>query len=400
MLETLQGWTEGLRTRVPQALDGEALSALLAVSAALAGFLLAGAAIWLLRCYSPVRAGSRLRIIGRRLRDPFRLVCALTALALAAPWIADDTRASAVAARLAGLSAIALVGWALLAALNAYADLAERRYRLDVEDNLLARKHHTQFQVLRRAGQLCVVTATIAAMLMTVPAVRDYGVSLFASAGVAGIVFGLAARPVLSNLIAGVQIALTQPIRIEDAVVVEGEWGWIEEITATYVVIRVWDWRRMIVPLAYFIEKPFQNWTRETATIMGSVFWRLDYTAPVQRIREKLQEVAEGSELWDGRVVNLQVVDAGAETIELRALVSARNSPRAWDLRCEVRERILAWLQDEYPEALPRTRAEFVRRGDPASAPQAEPERQPVGPERENPPAWMDGAGAARPDAR
>jgi small-conductance mechanosensitive channel len=188
-------------------------------------------------------------------------------------------------------------------------------------------------------------------------------VSLFASAGVAGLVAGLAARPLLSSLIAGVQIAMTQPIRIDDAVVVENEWGWIEEITSTYVVIKLWDWRRLIVPLSYFIEKPFQNWTREGAAIIGSVFLYVDYAAPVERVREKLNEIVKASRLWDGRVVNLQVSDAKDHAIELRALVSARTSPLAWDLRCEVREKLIAFLRDEYPEALPRQRADLDLRG-------------------------------------
>jgi small-conductance mechanosensitive channel len=191
--------------------------------------------------------------------------------------------------------------------------------------------------------------------------VRQYGVSLFASAGIAGIVAGLAARPVLSNLFAGVQLAMTQPIRIDDAVIVENEWGWIEEITATYVVVRLWDWRRLVVPLTYFIEKPFQNWTREGSALIGSVYLYLDYAAPIAAIRAKLKDIAEHSALWDGKVVNLQVSDAKEHTIEVRALVSARSAPAAWDLRCEVREKLIGFLQAEHPEALPRTRAEFGR---------------------------------------
>jgi small-conductance mechanosensitive channel len=172
-------------------------------------------------------------------------------------------------------------------------------------------------------------------------------------------VAGLAARPLLSSLIAGVQIAMTQPIRIDDGVVVEGEWGWVEEITSTYVVIKLWDWRRLIVPLSYFIEKPFQNWTREGAAIIGSVLLYVDYAVPVERVREKLNEIVKASQLWDGRVVNLQVSDAKDQAIELRALVSARTSPLAWDLRCEVREKLIAFLRDEYPQALPRQRTDI-----------------------------------------
>jgi small-conductance mechanosensitive channel len=194
---------------------------------------------------------------------------------------------------------------------------------------------------------------------MTFEDVRQFGISVFASAKIAGPMVGFAARPLLSSLIAGVQIAMTQPIRIDDAVIVENEWGWIEEITATYVVIELWDWRRLIVPLSHFMEKAFQNWTRETSSITGSVIIHADYFVPTERVREKLTEIVKQSRLWDGAVVNLQVTDADARRIELRAMVSAATSPAAWDLRCEVREKLIAFLQHEYPHALPRLRHDF-----------------------------------------
>ena len=188
---------------------------------------------------------------------------------------------------------------------------------------------------------------------------RQFGVSLIASAGAAGIIVGLAARPVLTNLIAGVQIAITQPIRIGDAVVVENEWGWIEEITGTYVVIQIWDWRRMIVPLSYFLQKPFQNWTRMSSELIGSVMFWVDHTTPVEAVRQKLSEIVEHSKLWDRRVVNLQVSDVSENTMQIRALASARNSQDVWDLRCEVREKLIAFLQESYPASLPKQRAEL-----------------------------------------
>lgn len=346
---------------IPATFRAEAIAIALLLGAVAAGLFVFHLLRWLINAVLGSNEAIRWRLVGRRVRGPIRLLLVLCALLIVAPYIADETETSALARRIGWAAAIGLAGWAVLAALNAYLDLAERRYRLDVEDNLTARKHHTQFQVLRRAGQMLVILITMGGVLSTIPAVREYGLSLFASAGVAGIVIGIAARPVLANLIAGFQIAITQPIRIEDAVVVEGEWGWIEEITATYVVIRIWDWRRLIIPLSYFIEKPFQNWTRETATIMGSVFWHVDYTAPIQAIRKKLEEIVELSPLWDRKVVVLQVVDADGDTLRLRALVSARNSPSAWDLRCFVREEIASWLQAEHPRALPRTRAELTR---------------------------------------
>ena len=195
---------------------------------------------------------------------------------------------------------------------------------------------------------------------MTFDAVRQFGVTLFASAGVAGIIAGFASRPVLSNFIAGVQIAVSQPIRIDDAVIVENEWGNVEEITFSYVVVRLWDWRRMVVPLSYFIEKPFQNWTRTGGELIGTVFLYVDHTAPVRRSAKNSTEIAAQSKLWNGKVVNLQVSDCSETAIQLRALVSANSASAAWDLRCEVREKLIEFLQREYPSALPRRRYETL----------------------------------------
>ncbi len=267
--------------------------------------------------------------------------------------------------RLLAIGAIGLVGWAAVTAINIAAHLYLRQFRLDVDDNLLARKHVTQVRVLLRVGDVLVAIITVGAALMTLEPVRQYGLSLFASAGVAGIVAGLAARPVLSNLFAGVQLAMTQPIRIDDAVIVENEWGTIEEITSTYVVVRLWDWRRMIVPLSYFIEKPFQNWTREGSALIGSALIYVDYRAPVGLIREKLEEIAKNSKNWDGKVVNLQVTDAKEQTVELRCLVSARSAGQAFDLRCEVREKLIAFIVEHHPESLPRQRSEVAVTGAP-----------------------------------
>lgn len=264
--------------------------------------------------------------------------------------------------RALGFAFIVLAGWIALIATNIAAGFYLRRFDILAADNLLARKHYTQVRILRRAADTLIVIVTIGAALMTFEAVRQYGVSLFASAGVAGVIVALAARPVFANLIAGVQIAVTQPIRVDDAVVVEGEWGWIEEITSTYVVIKLWDWRRLVVPLSYFIEKPFQNWTRESASIIGTVMIYTDYTVPVEKVRRKLEEIAKASPLWDRQVVNLQVSDASDNTVQLRALVSARTSPAAWDLRCEVREKLISFMQEEIPDSLPRLRANVSER--------------------------------------
>ncbi|MFG0330728.1 MAG: mechanosensitive ion channel family protein [Phycisphaerales bacterium] len=263
------------------------------------------------------------------------------------------------------LAAIAGVVWALLAFLSGIEDLVKKKNRIDVADNYQARRAHTQITVIERTLAVVIVIVGIAVALMTFPRVRDLGASILASAGIAGIVIGFAARPVLENLIAGMQIALTQPINIDDVVIVEDEWGWIEQITTTYVVVRIWDQRRLIVPFSKFISEPFQNWTRRTADILGTVFIYADYTVPVQAVRDELQRLVKQSDKWDGRVCVLQVTDATERTVQLRALVSAANSPSAWDLRVWLREKLIEFLQREHPECLPRTRVELrERRGD------------------------------------
>ena len=258
---------------------------------------------------------------------------------------------------------IALLGWLLIALLNVVEDLFAARYRIDVEDNLTARRIRTQVRVLRRIAVAAIGIVALAVMLMTFPAIWNIGAGLFASAGAAGLVVGIAARPTLTNLLAGVQIALTEPIRLDDVVIVEGEWGWIEEIATTYVVVRIWDLRRLIVPLSYFNEKPFQNWTRTSSQILGTVFLYVDYTVPVAEVRTQLHKVLESSPLWDHRAWGLQVTNATERTVELRALVSASDSGKAWDLRCYVREALIAFLQEHHPQCLPLIRAEIDGRG-------------------------------------
>jgi small-conductance mechanosensitive channel len=296
--------------------------------------------------------------IFNRIRDLTRLALLIVAMIIAIPVAPIEAGTAELLARLLAMAVIGLVGWATIVALRIAANFYLRRFRLDVDDNLLARKHTTQIRVLMRTIDVLVVLITVGAALMTFPAVRQYGYSLFASAGVAGIVAGLAARPVLSNLFAGVQLAMTQPIRIEDVVIVEGEWGTIEEITSTYVVVRIWDLRRLIVPLSYFIEKPFQNWTRENAALIGVVYFYLDYRAPIGAIRDKLKELVAQSKDWNGKAVSLLVTDTKETSIEVRATMSANDAGRAWNLRCEVREKMIDFLQKEHPEALPRRRAD------------------------------------------
>jgi small-conductance mechanosensitive channel len=302
-------------------------------------------------------------------RSMSRLALLIIAMIIVIPVAPIDSDTGALLARVLLIGVIALIGWAAIVTLKILAELYLLRFRIDTADNLLARKHFTQIRVLLRTADVLVGIVTVGAALMTFEPVRQYGVSLFASAGVAGIVAGLAARPVLSNLFAGVQLAMTQPIRIDDAVIVEGEWGSIEEITSTYVVVRLWDWRRMIVPLTYFIEKPFQNWTRESSALIGSAYIYLDYRAPIATIRKEFEEIIKASKNWNGQVVNLQVTDAKTDTIELRCLASANSAGMAFDLRCEIREKLIDYIQRELPQALPRQRQINTREdGNEASA--------------------------------
>jgi len=234
-------------------------------------------------------------------------------------------------------------------------------YRVDVQNNLETRKIQTQVRILKKIAVALIVLLTVAFMLMVFEPVRSLGKSILASAGVAGIVIGIAAQRSLATLLAGIQIAFTQPIRLDDVVIVETEWGRIEEITLTYVVVAIWDRRRMVLPITYFLEKPFQNWTRSTADLLGTVFLYLDYTAPIAAMRAEMDRILEQSPRWDRKVKVLQVTDAKDATIEVRMLASSVDSGASFDLRCELREGMIDFLQRNYPGALPKTRAVVER---------------------------------------
>jgi small-conductance mechanosensitive channel len=282
----------------------------------------------------------------------FPLLAALAVL----PSLRFPARVDLYLVRFAGIGTIIAIAWGIVASIGLYSDLVKRKYRIDVEDNLRARQVETRMDILSRAIITIIVIVATALVLMTFPAIRTIGATLLASAGAAGIIVGLAARPLFENLVAGVQIALTQPIRIDDVVIVEGEFGHVESIGATYVVVNLWDRRRMVLPLTYFIEKPFQNWTRTGSALLGTVYLYLDYTVPVDAIRVQLPRILAGEKLWDGSVAGVQLTDAKEHTVEVRVLVSARNSGELFDLRCNVREKLVAWLQESYPSALPAER--------------------------------------------
>ena len=240
-----------------------------------------------------------------------------------------------------------------------------------LDTNLQVRGALTRARVLARVASLIIVLVGLSLALMSIPGVRQLGTSLLASAGIAGVVVGFAARPVLSNLLAGLQIALAEPIRINDVLIVQGEWGRVEEITGTYVVFRIWDERRLILPLQWFIEHPFENWTRTSASLLGTVFLWVDYAMPIDALRDELKRVCAADPDWDGRLALIHVTDADAAALQVRFLVSAANSARAWELRCRVREAMVAYMQRAWPDHLPRRRLQW--HGDDASQPQLRP---------------------------
>ncbi|HHN47493.1 MAG TPA: mechanosensitive ion channel [Bacteroidales bacterium] len=237
------------------------------------------------------------------------------------------------------------------------------KYDINKADNLKTRKLYTQYNILERILIFIIIVIATAITLMLFDGVRNIGISLFASAGVAGLIIGLSAQKGIGTILAGLQIAITQPIRIDDVVIVENEWGKIEEINLTYIVVRIWDSRRLIVPSTYFLERPFQNWTRTSADILGTVFIYADYTMPFEPLRKELTRLLEASPLWDKRVNVLQITDAKEQTVEIRALMSAASSGDAWDLRVHVREKLIEFIQREYPHCLPRTRVVVKEEG-------------------------------------
>ena len=272
-----------------------------------------------------------------------------------------------------GIGVLLCAVWLAVRVVDALQARILREHPVDIEDNLAARRIQTQTRVIARVIQGAIILVGVALALMTFPAIRQIGATLLASAGIIGLVAGIAARPVFGNLIAGLQIALAQPIRLDDVVIVEGEWGRIEEITSTYVVVRVWDERRLVVPLQWFIENPFQNWTRTSAQLLGTAFLWLDYRTPMADVRAELQRICEGDARWDGRVCVAQVTETSEHTIQVRLLVSARNSGELFDLRCVVRERMIDYLERCHPQALPRLRADLARAGPAAPQPSGAP---------------------------
>ena len=299
-------------------------------------------------------------LLVKHCRAPSRIIILLTILSITLPLIAVSPGIFDFLKHIISLCFIASIAWLFIQLTFILDDYVITQYRIDVADNLKARKIRTQLQVFKRIVIVIVGIIALAAMLMTFEKVRQLGTSILASAGIVGIIVGMAAQRTIATFLAGIQIAVSQPIRVDDVVIVENEWGRIEEITLTYVVVRIWDLRRLVLPITYFIEKPFQNWTRVTADLLGTVFLYVDYTMPIQVVREELHRILQNSELWDSKVWGLQVTNSTERTVELRALMSAPDASTAWKLRCEVRERLIEFIQKNYPDGLSKVRAEIL----------------------------------------
>lgn len=299
--------------------------------------------------------------IAHRIKYPFGVLIIALFLKYAKNIEAlEDIVDTYAVAKISTVMIIFAVTWILIIALKVGKSLILQNYDINTDDNFSARKVYTQFNVLENVVVFILITLAIGVTLMSFDNIRSIGVSMLTSAGIAGIIIGFAAQKALGTLLAGIQIAITQPIRIDDVVVVEGEWGRIEEINLTYVVVKIWDKRRLVLPTPYFIEQPFQNWTRNSSDILGTVFIYTDYNVPFDALRKELSRILQNTDLWDGEVNVLQVTSATAETVESRALMSAKDSPTAWDLRVLVREKLISYIQKNYPASLPRTRVEML----------------------------------------
>ncbi|PEN11068.1 mechanosensitive ion channel protein MscS [Longibacter salinarum] len=297
-------------------------------------------------------------VLLRHIRGPMRLLMPTIGVLISIPTVRDSL--GEYTPWVEGILQVLFLGaatWLILELLHAAEEAIAEHYATDVPDNLKARKIVTQMRILRRIVSTVIVVIAAALVLLQYEPFREVGAGILASAGVFGIIFGIAAQRTLGNLVAGIQIAFTQPIRVDDVVVVQGDFGWVEEITLTYVVVRVWDKRRIVLPITHFVEEPFQNWTRTSSDLLGTVYLYVDHTTPIDAVREELGRVVEASEHWDGEVWRLHVTETTEKTIELRCLASAESAPVLWELRCEIREKMVAYLQREFPDALPTVRA-------------------------------------------
>ncbi|MDA8355880.1 MAG: mechanosensitive ion channel [Actinomycetota bacterium] len=313
-------------------------------------------AVMLLRRALPRSGAIAERSLLTRLKGPLAIIVGLVGVAVGAAVEPVRGRPGAAVSHVLLILVVAAVAWLLFRGTYVFEDVVLARLRIDVADNLRARRVQTQIQVFRRLSGAVIVVVGAAIVLLSFGAVRVAGASLLASAGVVGVVIGLAAKPVTTNFLAGIQIAISQPIRVDDVVVVEGHWGRVEEINLTYVVVRIWDRRCLVLPISYLITNPFENWTRTSADLLEYVHIDVDHSAPVEELRAYLLEVLRASPEWDGAVWSLQVTGTGPSCMQLRAVMSARDSSAGWILQCDVREKLVAYLRDHHPGALPGVR--------------------------------------------
>ena len=340
------------------------------VIAVVAGVLIQRALYWAFARWA-AHGGAIVKAVVRRTARPAAYIIPLLAILVVLPALDINGVWKDRTAHITGLLVIAAIAWALIATVRVFGDITLARHRIDVADNLLARQLSTRVDILTRIAVIVIGLIALGAMLMTFPTIRAFGTTLLASAGIIGLVAGIAARPLFENLVAGLQLAFTQPIRLDDVVVVNGYWGKIEEIHMTYVVVQVWDLRRLVIPLSWFINNPFENWTRRTANLIGEVHVFSDPTMDVGALRAEIPHILERTPLWDGQVQNCQVVDATPQSLDIRVLVSARNSGDLFDLRCFAREAIYAYLREHQPEAFPRTRIERIEAPEIAPEPES-----------------------------
>jgi len=349
-----------MKFRIPELLPNEAelvLHTALVIAGGLIGGLLLKFLIFrALRAYNRRETTVLSHSVARHLNLASTFFFPVLVLSFVLPLAPLMPKQFEVLRRLVETALLVTFAWGLVKTVDVVEDLVKDHYQLQGDNNLQVRKVLTQLQFVRKLVVSLIIFVATALVLMSFATVRKIGTGLLTSAGIASVIVGFAAQRSIGNLLAGFQLAFTQPIRIDDVLVVEGEWGRVEEITFTYVVLRIWDDRRLVLPINYFIEKPFQNWTRSSAQLLGTVFIYTDYTLPVEEVRAELKRLLENNPLWDQRVCALQVTDSKERTMELRALVSASNSSRTFDLRCEVREQLVAFIQQKYPESLPKIR--------------------------------------------
>lgn len=349
MLETLQQRLEHL----PPFL----FNTLLVIIALATGLIMRALLSWYLHRSAKQKIDySMFRSIIHRLSNPVTFFLPVLALHVVLPLMEVKAKTMNILGSTAEALLIISFGYILMGVIKVLEDYVIHAYDLSKPDNLRERKIRTQLQFIRKFAVAIVFILVICGILLNFDSLKKIGTGLLTGVGVSGIIIGFAAQRSLGNFLAGLQIALTQPIRIDDVLVIEGEWGRVEEITLTYVVLAIWDQRKLILPINYFMEKPFQNWTRTGSAIMGTAFLYLDYNAPVEALRQEFFRLLEDHPLWDQRVKVLQVTNTTDRTIEVRMLISAVNSGKAFDLRCYLREKMMAFIQEQHPYCLPQTR--------------------------------------------